>query len=203
MSNMSDFFPWEDIHEGNVFPAGTFMFKIEEINHENYSNSGKLMPKARFTCVEPASFKGMAHFDQYVVGTDENPTEVNPGTMGARSLKSVFKCSQTPRSDKLPELCANAVGNSLLLQFGQPTEDDYGLKSKVVGYYKIGEREVGELKTGKSATPATPAKSSAPMPTTAPPQGTGAAKPATVMCTVCNKPQPVAEFSNHIENCKG
>jgi len=199
----NDYFPWDEVHEGNVFTAGTFMFKIEEINVDNYSNSGKLMPKSRFTCVEPASFQGRAHFDQYVVGTDENPTEVNPGTMGARNLKAVFKCSQTPRSDKLSELAANAAGNSLLIQFGQPVEDDYGLKSKVIGYFKIGEREVGELKSKGGSIAATPAKSAAPLPSSAPPVAKPASKPATVMCTVCNKPQPVSEYSTHIESCVG
>jgi len=191
----SDYFPWQDIYEGNVFPAGIFMFEIEEINVTNMSKGGdsgipKLMPKSRFRCVEPDAVKGGTHFDQYVVGTDENPEEVNNGTFGAKALKAIFVASQTPKGTSLAELAMNAVGNRVLIQFGEPTEDDWGLKSKVITYHKVGDREVGMNKRGG-------------------PVGGGAAKAKSsgkepmLPCPHCGNLFPKSKYNEHVNECDG
>ena len=200
---MSDYFPWDDIYEGNVFPSGIFMFEIEEIDVKNMSKGGdsgipKLMPKSRFRCVEPAAVKGGTHFDQYVVGTDENPEEVNNGTFGAKALKAIFKAAQVPKGTSLAELALTAVGNRFLIQFGEPTEDDWGLKSKVITYHKVGEREVGMTKNkGGGFTSA--AKSSAKMP----PAPTGGSVSTTLPCGTCGEQIPKKDYVEHTDNCTG
>jgi len=169
------------------------MFEIEEINPTNMSKGGesgipKLMPKSRFRCVEPDAVKGGTHFDQYVVGTDENPEEVNNGTFGAKALKAIFVASQTPKGTSLAELAMNAVGNRLLIQFGEPTEDDYGLKSKVITYHKVGDREVGmNKKTGGGA----------------PMKAAGTAKEPSLPCPHCGNLFKKSEYNAHVNDCQG
>ena len=199
----SDYFPWDDIYEGNVFPSGIFMFEIEEIIPDNESSTGKLMPKSRLRCVEPDALKGGTHFDQYVCGTDENPMEVNNGTFGAKALKAIFKAAQTPKGTSLEELAKNSVGNRLLIQFGEPTEDEWGLKSKVVTYHKVGEREVGMTKV-KGGGAKVMAKSSAklPPPTTTK-TGSAAKTPATLPCAACGKQIARKDYAAHVLECEG
>ena len=201
---MSDLFPWEDIYEGNVFPTGIFEFEIEEIDTTNYSRNDKLMPKGRFRCKAPEQFKGMSYFDQYVVGTEENPTEVNAGTFGAKALKSIFKAAQVPKGSSLEELARASVGNSLLIQLNYYVEPAGEWKGReqnnVVGYYKIGERETGAMKAGGTASAVV--KSAAKLPS-APKKKKEVKKASTIVCTVCEKAIPVAEYSAHIAECTG
>ena len=200
---MTDFFPWDSIFEGNVFPSGIFMFEIEEIIHDNYSSTGKLMPKSRFRCVEPDALKGGTLFDQYVVGTEENPDEVNNGSFGAKALKAIFVASQTPKGTSLIELSKNCIGNRLLIQFGEPTEDDYGLKSKVVTYHKVGEREVGMNKLSGIGGAKVMVKSSAKLPSSVPATGGAKKKSATLPCAVCKKQIPREDYALHVDSCEG
>ena len=205
MTQSSDYMPWEEIADSSIFPAGIYLFEIGSFDPVNYSGGGKLMPKIMFVCREPKQFNSLPHWEQYCVGTDENPEAVNAGTFAARNLKAALNASQTPKSNSLEELSKTSIGNRLLIQFGEPTTDDYGIKSNAVAYHKVGEREVGPLKTKGGGA----AKPVATGPTGPPPAGAGGPasatrkKPQTVVCTVCNKPIPVAEYSEHIESCTG
>ena len=114
MSN-EDFFPWEDITVGNIFESGIYLFEIAAFEDAE-SSTGKKMPKSRFKCMEPANFANMTYFDQYVVGTDEDPKAVVSGTMGARQMKEIFKAAQVPKSNSVSEAMNNSVGNQLLIQ---------------------------------------------------------------------------------------
>lgn len=200
---MSDFFPWDDIYEGTVFPAGIFLMEIMALE-DGYSNNDKRMPKGRFRCVEPVQLQGKTYFDQYPSGTDENPADFVAGSFGSQSLKAIFKAAQVPKGTSFEELMKNSVGNRLLIHLSPPFEDDYGLKNRVVAYYKVGEREVG-LQEAKGGATVAPAKSSAKLP---PPAKEAKApekkkKAATLPCGVCGKHIPRDEYATHVDACQG
>lgn len=204
---MSDFFPWDDIYEGNVFPSGIFEFEIESLE-DGYAGTGKRMPKGRFRCVSPDQLKGMAYFDNFVVGTEETPEDFVAGTFGAKALKAIFKAGQVPQATSFEELSKNAIGNRLLIhinKFINRTGGEYDGREEnnVVAYYKVGEREVG-LTEDKGKAAAAPAKSSAKMP----PVKGGAKAPtkkakATLPCGVCGEQIPRDEYAKHVESCQG
>ncbi len=204
MSNENkDFFPWDDIAEGNVFESGIYLFEIAAFD-DGVAGTGKRMPKARFKCLEPSNFANMTYFENYVVGTDEDPTNVVAGTMGARSMKQTFKAAQVPKGNSLAEIMTNAVGNQLLLQLNKYEEQagEYKgtLRNRVIGAFKVGERAVGvaadAAKAGPGAKP--PGLSSTP-----PPPGGKTETVETLICATCGKPIPKAEYSAHVESCTG
>ena len=205
MSNSNNLFPWQMIPDSNVFDTGIYEFEVKECDHTNRTKEDKMMPKARFECVAPEKFKGLAYFENYVVGTDELPNEVVHSTMGARQLKQMFVAAQVPRSENLEELAVGSVGNRLLIHLNKYTEASGEYKgqerNRVIGYYKLGEREVGVTEDKQKATgPKTPAPptTGGGAPSTSPPPS-----PATTKCTVCGKDIPREEFSSHIETCEG
>jgi hypothetical protein len=198
----NDFFPWEDIADGNVFESGIYLMEISKFD-DGYAGTGKRMPKAMFKCLEPAQFKNMAYFENYVVGTEEDPTSIVPGTMGARSMKQVFVAAQVPKGNSMTEIMMNSIGNQLLLQLNKYKEVggeyDGQDKNKVVGMFKIGERPVGlslDKKKGAAANSGGPK----PLGSSAPALPSS---PATLICTSCGKAVPKAEYSAHVESCAG
>ena len=204
---MGDFFPWDDIYEGNVFPSGIFEFEIEAID-DGYAGTGKRMPKGRFRCVNPDQLKGMAYFDNFVVGTEETPEDFVAGTFGAKALKAIFKAAQVPQATSFEELSKNSIGNRLLIHVNKfiQTKGEYAGREEnnVVSYYKIGEREVGLTEVAGGGAPAAPAKSSAKMP----PVKKDAKAPtkkakATLPCGVCGEQIPRDEYAKHVESCTG
>ncbi len=201
---MSDFFPWQDIYEGNVFPSGIFEFEIEALE-DGFAGTGKRMPKGRFRCLGPDQLKGMAYFENFVVGTEETPEDFVAGTFGAKALKAIFKAAQVPQATSFEELSKNSIGNRLLIHVNKfiQTKGEYAGREEnnVVAYYKVGEREVG-LTESKGGASVTPGKSSAKMPTSAS-TVTPTKKKATLPCAVCGKQIPKDGYAEHVENCKG
>ena len=186
-----NFFPWEDISEESVFPTGCFHMVIDKLE-DGMSGTGKRMPRAQFTCKAPPQCVGLSLFENYVMGTEENPNGINAGTMGTRQFKKVIAKAQVPPSNDMAVLCANAVGAELMMSITQYTEKDGqyagSLRNRVVDCHKLGEREAALApKVGgapgiaaPTAPVAPPAPIAAPAPAVAP-----VAAPAPM-------PQPVA-----------
>lgn len=148
-----NFFPWNDIPEDNVFPTGVFHMTLHEVE-DGTAGSGKRMIRAQFLCKAPAEFAGMMHFENYVLGTEENPTGVN-NTMGARQFKKMLSRAQVPPSNDIAALCASAKGAELLLTINMYTEKEGqyagSLRNRVADYHRLGERNVGIApKTGSA-----------------------------------------------------
>ena len=202
MTEGNDFFPWEDIAEGNVFESGIYLMEIAAFD-DGYANSGKRMPKARFKCLEPANFANMTYFENYVVGTDEEPTAIVAGTMGARNMKQVFKSAQVPKGNSMAAIMASSVGNQLLMQLNKYAELEGEYKgverNKVVWMGKIGERAVGLTADAKGKKSAGTGGGPKPPGVGAPP---AAPKIETLICTTCGKPVPKDDYSAHVESCR-
>ena len=201
MTEGNDFFPWDDIAEGNVFESGIYLMEIAAFD-DGHSSQGKRMPKARFKCLEPVNFANMTYFENYVVGTDEDPTAIVAGTMGARNMKQVFKAAQVPKGNSMSEIMAGSVGNQLVMQLNKYAELEGEYKgverNKVVGMYKVGERPIGLTADGKKK-PGAGAGGPKPPGVGAPPV---APKVETLICTTCGKPIPKDEYSAHVESCQ-
>lgn len=94
----------------------------------------------------------MSHFENFVTGTDENPIGINPGTMGARSLKKVLKAAQVPPSNDMTQLIASANGADLLVMLNYYVEQkgEYAgtPRNRMANCFRLGEREVGVIKQG-------------------------------------------------------
>ncbi len=195
-----DFFPWDDIAEGNVFESGIYLFEIAAFD-DGEASTGKRMPKARFKCLEPSNFANMTYFENYVVGTDEDPKNVVAGTMGARSMKQVFKAAQVPKGNNMAEIMAGSVGNQLLIQLNKYEEQEGEYKgtqrNRTIGAFKVGERAVGVAADTKASAGKPAGPSSAP-----PPPGKSDTV-ETLICATCGKPIPKAEYSAHVESCTG
>ena len=142
----NNFFPWDDIQEDNVFPAGCFQFEIATLEDGYSQASGNRMFKAQFNCKAPAEYAGMSHFENYVTGTEENPAGINAGTMGTRSLKKMLKAAQVPQGNDIEQLILSAKGAVLMISLNQYVEKDGPYagdkKNRVTGYDAVGTKEV-------------------------------------------------------------
>lgn len=184
MGNEQNFFPWNDIPDSNLFPTGVFRMRIEELEDGVAQSSGNRMFRGRFACIEPVEFAGMAHFENFVVGNEQNPQGINPGTMGARSLKMVLNKAQVPPTNDIAAILASSKGAEFLMaiSLNTPTKGERaGIpQNRMVDCYKLGERPVGVTQQGAPGAISV----SAPPPPMAPPM---ASQPVHVV----PPPQPV------------
>lgn len=205
-----NFFPWNDIPEEDVLPTGCYRMVVEEME-DGESSSGKRMPRARFGVKAPAEYVGMSHFENYVVGTDENPKGINSGTFGARNLKKFLSKAQIPPSNDIAMLCHNAKGVELMISINCYTEKDGeyagSMRNRIVAYHRLGEREAavapgggrpGGVVGGAMQAPAPPAMPAAvaapqmPQPVAAPQVPQQPAPVAPPAYTPPQMPTPVA-----------
>jgi len=188
----NNFFPWDDIQEDNVFPTGCFQFEIATLEDGYSQASGNRMFKAQFNCKAPAEYSGMSHFENYVTGTEENPTGINAGTMGTRSLKKMLLAAQVPQGTDMEQLILSAKGANLMISMNQYVEKDGPYagdkKNRITSYDVLGTKEAmiapvkggGQVKLPPQAPPAAPTAQTvpAPAPMAAPaPQAAPAAAP--------------------------
>lgn len=160
----NNFFPWEDVQEDNVFPTGCFHVVIEDMEDGTAASSGKRMFRVRYGCKAPGEFVGMSHFENYVTGTEENPTGINAGTMGARGLKKMLKAAQVPPSNDIAALCLSAKGAELMLSLNHFVEKDGPYagtpRNRIADYHRLGEREA---KVASGGAPGQQRAATAPM----------------------------------------
>ena len=197
-----DYFAWDEVFEGNVFPAGIFEFEIKVIE-DGASKNGKRMPKGQFKCLAPAQLKGMVYFENFVCGTDEDLDGLVPGMFGTKALKRIFKAAQVPKGTSFESLLKNCEGQRLLIQLNNYIDTSEGYEGRetnsVVGYFKIGEREVGLQNAGGSVGGGGTVKAAMPSVAVA----KKASKSPTVFCGTCDKDIPAGEYAEHADNCEG
>jgi hypothetical protein len=137
------------------------------------------MFKAIFECVGPVELQGMSHFENYVVGSDEQPLAIVAGAMGTRSFKKLCKASQVPPNNDIVVLLASLENSDLLLSIVEYTETQEGQykgtkRNRVTGYFRVGERQIGIApaagQPGQTSGPAMAGQAAmAPPPQNAPP----------------------------------
>lgn len=145
MSN--DFFPWDEIPDSNVFPDMTGRFEYTKLE-DGASAAGKRMFKAQFTCVEPAQFAGMSHFENFVTGNEENMGAIVPGSMGTRQLKASLAASQLPKNNNIQQICDLVTASKpqlmISISYYKEAAGEYKgqERNRITAYHKIGERQV-------------------------------------------------------------
>lgn len=193
-----NFFPWDDIPDDNVLPEGTLHMRIDSLE-DGMSGTGKRMFRAQFSVVAPIEFAGQKHFENFVTGSEENPTAILPGTVGSRMLKKCLSAAQVPANNDIVALCNAATGAELLMNmviFEEPDGQYKGQKrNRVSGWLRLGDREVGLApKQGAPGQGVAPPTASAPSPPTAPvqPQAAPAApqQPAAPAAPAAPAPAP-------------
>jgi hypothetical protein len=191
---MSDFIPWDDIELGDYLPNCIARVEWEELEVTTTSTD-KMMFKATFTVVEPEEYANRKHFENFVVGTDENPGGFNTKTFGAKALNRARIAAQVKPVPSPDELCDYIMAErpQLLLQFREPTEarkDEGYYNNTISNYFAIGDRDVGLTADRKAVSktkpaPKPPVKKSAPKPPAPKPAAKPAPKPP------ARKPAPV------------
>jgi len=149
---MSDFFDWDGTQESELMPSMLGLFRIDKVEDGIAKTSGKVMPQVRFVCEEPTAYAGMSIFENFVMGTDEQPGERVSGAMGTKAFKRLCKSAQVPPATSFQQLCAGLVGAKCLINLVYYEEKDGEYKGTPrnrvsgmgadSGYYKLGEREI-------------------------------------------------------------
>jgi hypothetical protein len=207
---MSRIIPFATIPDSTIFPDGIYRLKVvkveETMTKEREGKVQKLMYRAQSQVIEPAAYKGLFYFENYVIGTDDDPEaeqlETWQTSIGGRSLKRFSKALGIPLGDEEDSegFCNTVKGQEYLATVVQKTEEKEGpykgtIRNNTTAYWKLGEKEPA-LTNGaiKTATPrATTTK-------------TAAAKPADkvppsdeLTCTGCKARVPRAQMKAHVE----
>lgn len=160
--------------DSNVVPEGMYLTKIVKIT-EKHSKAGKLMMSAQYQIQEPKALKGQMIFENFVLGTDEDPEAENVATfknsIGARAYKNLLKKAgvSVEKTDEVDDIAQKAAGCEIMLsvQQNEQQEGPYKgqLQNRIAAYYEPGEREpqvTGE--GGKAAAKPAAAKKPKPAP---------------------------------------
>lgn len=138
--------PWDEVPDVDVTPAGIVLLKgvsLEEVQ----TSTGKLMYKAQMEILEPADRAGFSYFENFVIGTDDDPEASSVDTwkksFGARNMKKMLSAAQVPQNDDLDVLCKSFENTQFLgrVVLTQDKDGDYaGIdRNQVRAFYKIGD----------------------------------------------------------------
>jgi len=139
---------WNDIPDTMMLPAGKILLQITEIE-EVVSGSGKLMYKHKLTAFEPAEVAGMIHFENFVIGTDDDPLADSPNTwrasIGAKRMKNTYTKARVPFSESMFATIAAArgamfIGKTVVKKDNDPNSRYFGQEStNITTCYAVGE----------------------------------------------------------------
>lgn len=190
---------WDDVPDSNVVPGGAYLLEISEMEETQTKaeNGAKLMYKVTLLTLEP--IQGMMLFENFVIGTDEDPDGDDPKSwkgISARRMKAFLKAAQIPLAGDMEEVCETAKGNQFVGKV-VVTEDDGTrdpkykgqLRNRITSYYAIGEKEP-ELEDDGGAQAAKPAAKKV-TPAPAPKASAAAPKAAVAPGKVVKKAAPV------------
>lgn len=149
--------------DSNVVPEGLYLVKVVKMV-EKHSKAGKLMLCPQYQIIEPKACKGQMIFENFVLGTDEDPEAESPASFktspAARNLKALLKKSNTAisESDDKEDVCNKIAGQEVMLSVTQheQQEGDYKgqVQNRVAAYYEPGEREAKITGEAPKAAPA-------------------------------------------------
>lgn len=136
-----DFFEWDENAAVDEWPAGVFRVRVIHAEDGTGSQSGKRMPRVGFQCKEPGEYSALSHFENYTLGTDENPTGIVKGTMGYKNLMKLALAAQVPPTQSMAQLLLSLKDADVLVQMSYKPDADF--KNNITGYYRLGEKPVG------------------------------------------------------------
>ena len=133
-----DFVDWLNINEEEELPTGTYRAQVIHAEDGESSTTQKRMLRAGFNVIEPAEYAGIGHFENYVVGTDEQPKHYVTDTRGGRAFKKLCKNANVPDSNSVSAQLATLKGNEVMIAVRHNPEADF--KNNITNYFRVGER---------------------------------------------------------------
>lgn len=186
MNANADFFDWDGIPDQDVLPDGDFTM-IGVRMEDKFSQSGKRMFMVTMKVEEPALYGSQTHIENFVTGTDEDPTGIVPGSFGTRNLKRMLGAAQI-KSNSVAQLCQQYEGALFgvsVVEYEEKEGDYKGTpRNRITKYWKRGERQPaikggpGGAGKGRGPAQAAQAAAAAAMPTGAPSAAPAAPAPA-------------------------
>jgi len=134
-----NFMPWNDINEEEDLPTGTFHAHVIHAEDGQSNTSGKRMLRVGFNVLAPEDCANLAHFENYVVGTEEQPLNYGKDTRGGRAFKKLCVKANVPESSDVPTLLNSLrAGAEVMIAVKYNPESDF--KNNITNYFRIGER---------------------------------------------------------------
>jgi hypothetical protein len=105
-----------DVQDSTIVPAGTYQVSVDSLEATT-SSTGKLMYKGGFRIVEPKLFENVIVWEQFTVGTDDDPgaedpqTWLSPKAVAVRQLKQLFGAAKLDMRLEVDQLVAQVVGS--------------------------------------------------------------------------------------------
>jgi len=168
---MGRIIPVGSIPDKQTYPDNIYRVTVEKLEAVQTKDAPgkhrKLMYKVTFRIIEPSGYANQYHWEQYCIGSEDDPDAEQLATwqttMGAREFKKFLRATGLPLSDEededtLPITVRGAELLLLLIENVEPTKNRDGTPNRYAGqvsnrvkaYYKLGEREPGSL---EAATP--------------------------------------------------
>jgi len=149
--------PWDDIPDSNVFPTGFYHVQGVKLE-ETMSSGGKLMFSAEAVIVEhhaTSAYTGMHIFNNFVIGSDDDPEAQVPGTWAkgfGRSYKQMIAAAQITEKHDTDKQCAAFAGTQFIWGLraqkqpdtnrdGTPNPFAGNEQNNVTRFYKVGAKD--------------------------------------------------------------
>ena len=221
MTNLPDgFIPWSDIPDSGLLSPGMYQMRVVTLE-DTVSSTNKRMFVLSASVDEPAEHSGMMIFENFVVGTEDDPKAQQSSTwkdqknVGAKRFKQFKGAAQLPEESDPVKFCHGAQGAVFLAQasiFVEKGGDYEGTQRNRFNFFKVGsrptglDRGVGGAKPKPVAAPAAPAPAPPTGAPSAPPPPQAPAAPSApaagmLPCGNCKKEFPIAEFAAHVQAC--
>ena len=142
--------PWDDIPDTNLVPGGIYHC-VGKMLEEVASSTGKLMYKAQIEIAEPQEHAGHLFFENFCIGSDEDPNadsvDTWKGSFAAKRYKKLLNAAQVPQQADMEQILFAFQSTQFLISVVLTKEKDGEYKgqdtNKLANFYKIGERPIG------------------------------------------------------------
>jgi len=180
---------WDEVPDvGALVPDGTYVVDIEDIEKGQSREMSKLLYSPVMRIVEPVGYADMPLYDNFTIGSKDDPgaesEETWKASIGARRFKQLVKASQVqldgidPNAapeDQADQTIEYVRGQQIVVSVEVETdsgENDPKFKgrkrNRITGYYPLGTREAAVAEATQAPTARSPMpRPGAPKPSTA------------------------------------
>lgn len=198
---------------GVQLPPGNALLKIEALDDNEETSTGKYQIKATLRVLEPTEFADQPFFERFVIGTDTDPGADDPNSWrgfaaqryrdmllkAGVSLTGTIEGDAAVAKDQPVGVIIENEVQGATNRDGTPNRYAGRVQARVKSFFRPGEKS-----TGNGAAPAVAqpqAKAPAPAAAQAPKPASAASAPkaaAPIKCGVCDEMVPKAEFAKHV-----
>lgn len=148
--------PLGSIPKSTILPEGIAHFRVKKFEATQTKGSDdkpqKLMYKAIYDVVEPDTHSGLSYFDNFVIGSDDDPAAEEFSTwaksFGGRNLRALTDACNVAFGDEVDDdmLCKEIEGAEFLGKIVQKVDDgkrnpEYkgNVRNETKGYFPLGK----------------------------------------------------------------